>query len=143
MRFSPWSYRYADEILNSKLSLKKETEDAIRSIQVPPNGFSRPEMNKEIEKQLTARGWKGQPRVGGDREDLEIEAGLDFSKERVGVEVSLGHASFLGIDLLDGGKINVECWARSLNVPIGSCVNKAHSDVLMMYGIWKILAVVT
>jgi hypothetical protein len=50
MRFSPWSYRYADEILNSKLALKKEIEDAIRSIQVPSNGFSRPEMNKEIEK---------------------------------------------------------------------------------------------
>ena len=100
MRFSPWSYRYADEILNSKLSLKKEIEDAIRSIQVPPNGFSRPGMNEEIEKQLTTRGWKGQPRVAGDREDVEIEARLDFMKERIGVEVSFGHASFIGIDLL-------------------------------------------
>jgi hypothetical protein len=35
MKFSPWSYRYADEILNSKLALKKQIEDAIRPIQVP------------------------------------------------------------------------------------------------------------
>ena len=26
MRSSPWPYRYADEILNSKLALKKEIE---------------------------------------------------------------------------------------------------------------------
>jgi len=59
-----------------------------------------PQLNKEIEKELVSRGWKTQPRVGGDREDVEIEARLDFIKERVGIEVSFGHASFIGIDLL-------------------------------------------
>jgi hypothetical protein len=38
--------------------LKKEIEDAIRSIQVPADGFSRPGMNEEIEKQLTTRLWE-------------------------------------------------------------------------------------
>lgn len=55
MRFSSWSYSHADEILNSKLALKKEIEDAIISIQVPADGFSRPRMNEEIAKQLTTR----------------------------------------------------------------------------------------
>ena len=73
MRFSPWSYRYADEILNSKLAPKKEVEDAIRSIQLRPDGLSRPRMNEEIEKQLTTSGWKGQPGVAGDRDGVEIE----------------------------------------------------------------------
>ena len=100
MRFDSWSYRYAEQVLNSKLALRKEIEDVIAAIKIPSDGFSRPGLNKEIEKQLVSRGWRTQPRVGGDREDVEIEARLDFIKERVGIEVSLGHASFIGIDLL-------------------------------------------
>ena len=42
MRFFPWSYRYADEILNGKLALRKEIEDAIRPIQIPAARLSRP-----------------------------------------------------------------------------------------------------
>jgi len=100
MRFVSWSYRYAEQILNSKLALRKEIEEAIAGVSVPPNGFSRPQLNSEIEKQLVAKGWSKQPRVVGEREDLEIEAKIDFIKERVGVEVAFSHNSFIGIDLL-------------------------------------------
>jgi len=48
MRFSPWSYRYADEILNSELAVKKEIKGAIRSIQVQSNGLSRPEIKRRV-----------------------------------------------------------------------------------------------
>jgi len=74
MRFNSWSYRYAEQVLNSKLALRKEIEDAIGGIKITSEGFSRPQLNKEIEKELVSRGWKTQPRVGGDREDVEIEA---------------------------------------------------------------------
>lgn len=100
MKFVTWSYRYAEQILNSKLALRKEIEDALTAVDLTQNGLKRPEMNVEIEKQLVARGWSKQPRVAGDREDLEIEAKLDFLKERVGIEVAFSHASFIGIDLL-------------------------------------------
>ena len=100
MRFISWSYRYAEQILNSKLALKKEIEDAIAALNIPPNGFSRPQLNEEIEKQLLAKGWSKQPRIAGERDDIEIEAKIDFIKERVGVEVAFSHNSFIGIDLL-------------------------------------------
>ena len=49
---------------------------------------------------MVGRGWQGQPRVAGDREDIEIEAKLDFLKGRAGIEVEFGHSSNIGIDLL-------------------------------------------
>jgi hypothetical protein len=100
LRFESWSYRYAEQILNSKLTLKKEIENSLSAVQIPPQGIRRPELNTAIEKELTAKGWTRQPRVGGEREDIEMEAKLDFIKERIGIEVAFSHASFIGIDLL-------------------------------------------
>jgi hypothetical protein len=100
LRFVSWSYRYAEQILNSKLTLKKEIEEALAEIEIPPKGLRRPELNALIEKKFIARGWSRQPKVIGDSEDVEMEAKLDFIKERVGVEVAFSHASFIGIDLL-------------------------------------------
>ena len=100
MRFVSWSYRYAEQILNSKLAIKKEIEDALPAVKIQSQGLRRPELNTAIEKEFTLRGWARQPKVTGDREDIEIEAKLDFIKERVGIEVAFSHASFIGIDLL-------------------------------------------
>lgn len=100
LRFSSWSYRYAEQIFNSMLALKNEIQDSLGAIKIPAQGISRPQLNDEIEKQLAGRSWETQPRVAGDREDLEIEAKLDFLKSRVGVEVEFGHSSYMGIDLL-------------------------------------------
>ena len=47
IRFRTWSYRFAEEVLNSKLSLKKEIEDIIESIDLSPNEVSRPRLNSE------------------------------------------------------------------------------------------------
>ena len=49
MRFRTYSYRFAEQVLNSKLELKKEIEEIIGSIKVKPKGFSRPELNKILE----------------------------------------------------------------------------------------------
>jgi len=100
LRYVPWSYRHAEEVLNSMLKLRTEIQESITAIRLPPEGLSRPQMNKELEKQLVGRGWQGQPRVAGDREDIEIEAKLDFLKGRAGIEVEFGHSSNIGIDLL-------------------------------------------
>lgn len=34
MNYKTWSYRFAEQVLNSKLSLKKETEDIIRDLKL-------------------------------------------------------------------------------------------------------------
>jgi len=91
-----WSYRFAEEILNSRLDLKKEIIDVVDSSILPFDQLTRPNLNKEFEKRFLEHGWDTQPHVGGD----EIDPRLDFMKGRVGVEVAFSHASFIGIDLL-------------------------------------------
>jgi len=96
MRFQTFSYRFAEQVLNSKLATKKEIEDIITSIR--PRGYSRPELNEVFEKEFVERGWQKQPLVFGEITD--IAAKIDYLKDRVGVEVAFSHSSFIGIDLL-------------------------------------------
>lgn len=96
MRYRTWSYRFADEILNSKYSVKKELEDIIRSTNLPASQMTRKALNHEFAKKFAAKGWQGQPEL----KKGEIESRMDFLKERVGIEVAFTHPSFLGIDLL-------------------------------------------
>ena len=60
--------------------------------------LSRPTFNKILRQSFISKGWTDQPHVFG--EDDELGAKMDFLKERVGIEVGFGHASFIGIDLL-------------------------------------------
>ncbi|MFW9889610.1 MAG: BglII/BstYI family type II restriction endonuclease, partial [Candidatus Thorarchaeota archaeon] len=92
------NYRYADQVLNSKLEIKDQFLDSLRNFQLPPGGISRPGLNKAIEEHLTGEGWESQVPVFGTKGRGETR--LDFLRNRVGVEVQFGHASFVGIDLL-------------------------------------------
>lgn len=98
MRFRTYSYRFAEQVLNSKLELKKEIEEIIVSVKVEPKAFSRPELNRILEDQFTDRRWESQPTVFDETKDPS--ARIDFLKERIGIEVGFGHSSFIGIDLL-------------------------------------------
>jgi len=98
MRFRTWSYRFAEEVLNSKLSLKKEIEDIIESINLSPNEVSRPRLNKAFRKEFLKRVWSPEEKIF---EELgEPSAKIDYIKDRIGVEVAFSHSSFLGIDML-------------------------------------------
>jgi hypothetical protein len=98
VRFRTWSYRFAEEVLNSKLTLKKEIENIIKSISFSPTEISRPKLNAAFKKAFLSKGWKGEERIF--EEPREPLAKIDFIKERVGVEVAFSHSSFLGIDML-------------------------------------------
>ena len=97
MRFKTSSFRFAEEVLNSKLSLKKEILDVI-SKEYDLSLLSRPSFNELIKREMVTRGWESQPSVFSNVDDPTAK--LDFLKERVGVEVEFGHPSFIGIDLL-------------------------------------------
>ena len=98
MRFRTWSYRFAEEVLNSKLALKNEIENIIRSIDLDPSEATRPRLNQAFRREFQERGWESEVRI---YEELgEPLAKIDFMKDRVGVEVSFSHSSFLGIDML-------------------------------------------
>ena len=98
MRFRTWSYRFAEEVLNSKLALKKEIEDTIESINFNQNECTRPKLNQAFRNEFLRKGWEREVRIF---EELgEPLAKIDFMKDKIGVEVSFSHSSFLGIDML-------------------------------------------
>lgn len=109
-----FSYRFADEVLNAKLAIKREIEEILDSQTAAVSTLSRPHFNELLRSAFVARGWEDQPAVFDEQGDPS--ARLDFLKERVGVEVEFGHASFLGIDLL---KFQVASYSGINKIDIG------------------------
>jgi len=98
MRIKRFSYRFAEQVLNSKLALKQEIENIITSLNPGLSSLSRPKFNQILKDEFLAKGWESQPPVFNEPGDPTAK--MDFLKDRVGVEVEFGHASFIGIDLL-------------------------------------------
>lgn len=98
MNYKTYSYRFAEQVLNSNLSLKKEIEEIITSLKPTKEQLTRPALNELFKKKFVERGWNQEPLVFEDPKDPGAK--LDFLKSRMGVEVQLGHSSFIGIDLL-------------------------------------------
>ncbi len=98
MKLKTWSYRFAEEVINSKLSLKKEIEETLTDKSIDSATLTRPGFNSALRQRFVSKGWKDQPSVFDLPDDPEAK--MDFLKDRVGIEVCFGHASFIGIDLL-------------------------------------------
>lgn len=98
MRFRTFSFRFAEQVLNSKLALKQEIEGVLTDPSIDPALLSRPRFNEILQEAFIAEGWEDQPAVFDEPGDPA--ARLDFMKERAGIEVEFGHSSFIGIDLL-------------------------------------------
>lgn len=98
MKYKEWSYRFAEEILNSRLSQKKEVKKIIKNIGIPPKEMSRPNLNEAFKDRFEEKNWQAEVPVFAPED--EPAAKIDFKKNKIGVEVAFGHSSFLGIDLL-------------------------------------------
>jgi Restriction endonuclease BglII len=109
-----YSYRFAEQVLNSNLSIKQEVERIISDLIFDVSILSRPKFNSLLREQFIAHGWEDQPHVFGDSGDPGAK--MDFLKSRVGVEVGFGHASFIGIDLL---KFQVSSYAGLDKIDVG------------------------
>ena len=114
LRLEIFSYRFAEQVLNSKLALKREVEETLQEEIQDSSVLSRPGLNKLLDERLVARGWQRQPPVFDEPGDPGAK--LDFLKERIGVEVGFGHASFLGIDLL---KFQVASYSALDKIDVG------------------------
>jgi hypothetical protein len=108
--------------LNSKLALKQEIEGILTDSTIDVASLSRPEFNEALRERFVGRGWESQPPIF----DLagEPEARMDFMKERIGVEVGFGHASFIGIDLL---KFQVASYSGLDKIDVGVYVTTTKS----------------
>src|SRR6266436_7206287 len=114
LRLQKYSYRFAEQVLNSKLALKEEVEQVLLSVNPQLPQLSRPTFNSLLEECFVARGWMSQPAVFDDAEDPGAK--MDFLKERIGIEVGFGHASFIGIDLL---KFQVSSYSALDKIDVG------------------------
>jgi Restriction endonuclease BglII len=114
IRLERYSYRFAEQVLNAKLSIKQEVETILTDDTIDIASLSRPTFNKVLRESFIAHGWQDQPYVFQD--DNDPAAKMDFLKERVGIEVGFGHASFLGIDLL---KFQVSSYSGLDQIDVG------------------------
>jgi hypothetical protein len=73
-----------------------------------------PAFNKVLRDAFVSKGWADQPHVFSEEDDPAAK--MDFLKERVGVEVGFGHASFMGIDLL---KFQVSSYSGLNQIDVG------------------------
>ena len=114
LRLQTFSFRFAEQVLNSRLSIKQEVEQTLTDRSIPLAELSRPKFNKVLDELFQNKGWQSQPPVF--EEPGDPAAKMDFLKERIGIEVGFGHASFLGIDLL---KFQVSSYSGLDKIDVG------------------------
>jgi hypothetical protein len=114
IRLRKFSYRFAEQVLNSKLSIKQEIESILTDPNINIRTLSRPHFNEILENKFVEKGWESQPPVFNEPKDPA--ARMDFLKERIGIEVEFGHSSFIGIDLL---KFQVASYSGLNKIDVG------------------------
>jgi hypothetical protein len=110
-----FSYRFAEQVLNSNLLIKNEIESVLLDQPIDMAALSRPRFNAVLQERFVSRGWTSQPQVFDEPD--EPGAKMDFLKGRVGIEVGFGHASFIGIDML---KFQVSSYSALDKIDVGS-----------------------
>lgn len=63
IRLKTFSFRFAEQVLNSKLSLKQEIEGVLTNTKVNLCSLSRPNYNELLDTQFVKMNWKRQPLV--------------------------------------------------------------------------------
>ena len=101
-------------MLNSKLAIKEEIDAILTDQSTDLSSLSRPNLNELLDDRFVRYGWRRQPAVFDEPSDPSAK--MDFLKDRTGIEVGFGHASFMGIDLL---KFQVSSYSGLDNIDVG------------------------
>ena len=97
IRLKTFSYRFSEELFNSRLPLKQEIENILYAACENLSILNRRKFNEVLNDLFLQQNWESQPRVSPD---MQAYSKFDFLKDRIAIEVQFGHASFLGTDLL-------------------------------------------
>jgi hypothetical protein len=126
LRLEQYSYRFAEEVLNSKLALKEEVRAILTSEEIKVDSLSRDNFNAILREAFVAKDWQEQVPVFPKElkpatdfrqaAELKPAAKMDFLKSRVGIEVAFTHSSFMGIDLL---KFQVSSYSGFDQIDVG------------------------
>jgi hypothetical protein len=63
IRLQNFSFRFAEQVLNSKLAIKQEIESVLTDPRIDVNQLSRPQFNKILDEYFPNKGWERQPAV--------------------------------------------------------------------------------
>jgi len=63
LRIEKYSFRFADEVLNSRLSLKQEIEAVLFDARIDVPSLSRKHFNSLLKHLFVEKGWESQPSV--------------------------------------------------------------------------------
>ena len=63
IRLVNYSYRFAEQVLNSRLHIKKELEEILMDPRIELDQLSRPNFNKILDEIFQEKGWEAQPPV--------------------------------------------------------------------------------
>jgi hypothetical protein len=85
-----FSYRFAEQVLNSKPATKEEIEEVLLETIPDITKLSRPAFNKLLLERFLSRGWKSQPAVFDDPADLRGHHQQLSKGNEVGVFTELG-----------------------------------------------------
>jgi hypothetical protein len=136
IRLNRFSYRFAEQVLNSKLHLKQEIEEILTDPTIKLETLTRPIFNNILDQKFSLKGWESQPAVFNEQGDPTAK--MDFLKERVGIEVEFGHSSFIGIDLL---KFQVASYSGLDRIDLGvyiTTTKKFQKAMKVKYGLnWE------
>ena len=122
MRLQKFSFRFAEQVLNSKLALKQEIENILTDSSIDVSILSRPKFDDILKEKFISKRWESQPSVFNEPKDPSAK--MDFLKDRIGIEVGFGHASFIGIDLL---KFQVASYSGLDKIDVGVYVVTTHN----------------
>jgi len=86
MRYDKYSYRFAEEILNSKLELKKEIEDIIRQIDAKTFQGNEDKPHDIIKRAFINKGWSEEEIISE-----KIKMKHDLFKQRIAIEIETSH----------------------------------------------------
>jgi len=64
-----YSFRFAEQVLNSKLALKHEIESILLDPSIDLHTLNRPHFNKVLENLFIKKGWEIQPKVFDEKQD--------------------------------------------------------------------------
>ena len=62
-----FSFRFAEQVINSKLALKQEIEEILTDPSFSLKELTRPNFNKELDLRFVQKGWESQPYVFGEK----------------------------------------------------------------------------
>ncbi len=114
IRLETFSYRFAEQVLNSKIYIKQEIESILFAFQINLAGLSLPKFNKILEELFVKKGWEKQPSILHELANPSYK--MDFLKDRVGIEVAFSNSSFTGLDLL---KFQVSSYSGLDKIDVG------------------------